>query len=60
MAGSLVGKEFAAACEGVDAVKCFASSDDLAAWLRENPVSETTVLVKGSRGTRMEKVIPEL
>lgn len=56
----LVGKEFAAACEGIETVKCFASSDDLAVWLKENPVSETTVLVKGSRGTRMEKVIPEL
>lgn len=56
----LVGKEFAAVCEGIEAVKCFASSDDLAVWLKENPVSGATVLVKGSRGTRMEKVIPEL
>ena len=56
----LVGKEFAKACEGVDQVSCFESSDALAAWLKENPVSGTTVLVKGSRGTRMEKVIPEL
>lgn len=56
----LVGKEFAKVCDGVEAVKCFDSSDALAQWLKDNPVAGTTVLVKGSRGTRMEKVIPEL
>ena len=58
----LVGEEFgkAVAESGTSYVKCFRDSDELASWLRENPVSGATVLVKGSRGIRMEKVLPEL
>ena len=56
----LVGEEFGKAAAGKEGVRCFASSDDLALWLKENPVSDATVLVKGSRGIRMEKVLPEL
>ena len=58
----LVGEEFskAVAESGTSSVKCFRDSDELASWLRENPVSGATVLVKGSRGIRMEKVLPEL
>jgi UDP-N-acetylmuramoyl-tripeptide--D-alanyl-D-alanine ligase len=56
----LVGKEFSSVCEGNEAVHCFGSSDDLARWLKENPLEGAAVLIKGSRGTRMEKVIPEL
>ena len=32
----------------------------VAAWLEEHPVKGYTVLVKGSRGTLMEKVIASL
>jgi UDP-N-acetylmuramoyl-tripeptide--D-alanyl-D-alanine ligase len=58
----LVGDEFRKAVEasGTSSVMCFGTSDELAAWLKDNPVSEATVLVKGSRGIRMEKVLPEL
>ena len=38
----------------------FETSDALALWLHENPLSGATVLIKGSRGTRMEKTIAEL
>ena len=56
----LVGDEFGKVAEGKEAVKCFATSEDLAAWLKENPVSGATILVKGSRGIKMETVLPEL
>lgn len=38
----------------------FMTSGALASWLAANPVSGAAVLVKGSRGTRMEKVIASL
>lgn len=62
----LVGEEFRKALEasgeasGSEKVKWFASSADLAAWLEANPQSDLTILVKGSRGIQMEKVLPEL
>lgn len=38
----------------------FANSEELAKWISENPVSGASVLIKGSRGTRMEKVLSVL
>ena len=38
----------------------FDTSDALAAHLATHPITGCTVLVKGSRGTRMEKVLPAL
>ena len=55
----LVGSEFGKVCDGYDA-RWFATSADLAEWLKDNPVEGAVVLVKGSRGTRMEKVLPVL
>lgn len=56
----LVGGEFAKVCGDNEAVHCFVTSDELAQWLAQNPVDGATVLIKGSRGTRMEKVMPVL
>ncbi|MCR4844728.1 MAG: UDP-N-acetylmuramoyl-tripeptide--D-alanyl-D-alanine ligase [Bacteroidales bacterium] len=55
----MVGEEFKKAADGTG-IPCFATSDELAAWLQENPLQSCTVLVKGSRGTRMEKVLEAL
>jgi UDP-N-acetylmuramoyl-tripeptide--D-alanyl-D-alanine ligase len=56
-----VGGEFAkaVASEGVasESIRCFDTSQNLADWLAENPITGAAVLIKGSRGTRMEKVI---
>lgn len=40
--------------------RSFGTSHELAEWIAGHPVSGATVLIKGSRGTRMEKVITEL
>ena len=58
----LVGEEFGKALKecGEARFQCFATSEDLAARLSEAPVSGKTVLVKGSRGIRMETVLPAL
>lgn len=60
----LVGEEFAKAlaAAGTPArvLGHFASSDELAAHLTAHPLSGACVLVKGSRGIQMEKVIPAL
>ena len=55
----LVGEEFSRAAEGFPFL-CFATSEELAVYLRDNPIQDTTVLVKGSRGTAMEKVFDVL
>ena len=54
----LVGEEFTKAAAG--RYKCFATSQDLAEYLKANPIEGCTVLVKGSRGIRMENVIASL
>lgn len=59
----LVGDEFREAIDetgSASKVQWFASSADLAGWLESNPVSDATVLIKGSRGIRMETVLPQL
>ena len=57
----LVGEEFGKALRELGNplnIKHFATSDELAAFLSENPLDGAQVLVKGSRGIRMEKVLP--
>ena len=60
-----VGKEFTAASQTLaeselSGMQFFATSDELAEHLSQQKLSGATVLIKGSRGTRMEKVIPTL
>jgi UDP-N-acetylmuramoyl-tripeptide--D-alanyl-D-alanine ligase len=55
-----VGKEFASVSVASDNAVFFQTSDELADYLKTNPLHDATVLIKGSRGTRMEKVIPAL
>lgn len=55
-----VGKEFSAVSVASDNAMFFQTSDELADYLKANPVHGATILIKGSRGTRMEKVIPVL
>ena len=56
-----VGEEFAKAIEKMgDKSPCFRTSQELADWLASNPLSDAVILLKGSRGTRMEKVLSVL
>lgn len=68
----LVGEEFGKALKelGLSASGCpdtaslslkwFPDSQTLADWLDDRKITGATVLIKGSRGTRMEKTIPSL
>ena len=60
----LVGEEFARALEAAGrpakVLGHFADSDALAAHLAAHPLEGACVLVKGSRGIRMEKAVPAL
>ena len=58
----LVGEEFRKACEefGPNSWKCYSTSEQLAEALAAMNLSGYTLLVKGSRGIQMEKVIPSL
>ena len=56
-----VGSEFARALEALGIEReCYADSASLAQRLASSPLEGCTVLIKGSRGIEMEKVIPEL
>lgn len=58
-----VGSEFAAALKelpSTDRAFSFLNSDELAHWAADRQFRNCTILIKGSRGTRMEKVIPSL
>lgn len=58
----LVGDEFskAVSATGLSGFTCYASSEELAEALKSSPVCGKAVLVKGSRGIKMENVLPEL
>lgn len=57
-----VGKEFRQALSQLpgSSALSFETSSELAQWLSANPLSGAAVLIKGSRGTRMENVIESL
>ena len=58
-----VGSEFKKAISEMDPaltterVRCFCTSVELAEYLKNTPITSSVILLKGSRGTRMEKVI---
>ena len=55
----LVGEEFTRAAAGKP-YKTFATSEDLAKYLKEHPLEGCTVLLKGSHSIQMEKIIKVL
>jgi UDP-N-acetylmuramoyl-tripeptide--D-alanyl-D-alanine ligase len=54
----LCGPEFEHTTQlGLNKVKYYKNSEALTEWLMQHPISASYILVKGSRGVRMEKVL---
>jgi len=54
----LVGPDFTEAAKG--RFSCFSTSDEALRWLRDQQLTNFTILVKGSRGIKTEKVLDAL
>lgn len=52
----LVGPFFKEAGKSINA-KTFSNSDEVVDYLKHNPVNDSTILIKGSRGIKLEKVV---
>lgn len=56
-----VGNEFTTAAHNIGAkINLFADSESLKIYFETHPISNKTILIKGSRGTKLEKIIPIL
>ena len=55
----LVGNVFCEVCKNPD-YKCFKNSLEAKGWLAKNPFYNSTILIKGSRGIKMEEVLDVL
>ncbi len=53
----LVGNDFS---KVKSSAKLFISTDEFMQWLAENPIKDSTILLKGSRGMQMEKILEKL
>ena len=56
----LVGDEFSKAARGVYSVQCFHDVNALADYLAQHPLSGRTILIKGSHGIHLEKLVKSL
>ena len=54
-----VGTEFAKVA-GSEFSKCFENVESLAEYLTANPISDSTILIKGSNSTRLTQIVPSL
>ncbi|MEI6554591.1 MAG: UDP-N-acetylmuramoyl-tripeptide--D-alanyl-D-alanine ligase [Paludibacter sp.] len=53
----LVGKDF---MKTANKYTCFEKVEDLAEWLEDHPIKNQIILIKGSRGIKLEKVLSKL
>ena len=54
-----VGNEFAKVA-GSEFSKCFENVESLAEYLTANPISDSTILIKGSNSTKLTQIVPSL
>lgn len=52
-----VGEHFTSVCRSGQKTKVFNHVDDAATWLKNNPLRGYQILIKGSRGIKMEKLL---
>ena len=55
----LVGKVFSTLNKN-HVFRSFENSSDVAFWISENPLAGSSILIKGSRGIKLETIIPYL
>ena len=53
----LIGPEFCKAAGSAPSFTCFEKTEDFTTYLMEHPVPPSTILIKGSRGMKLEKVV---
>jgi UDP-N-acetylmuramoyl-tripeptide--D-alanyl-D-alanine ligase len=51
-----VGPAFNSICTSEDGL-CFANTDSAYLWLKDNPFNESIILLKASRGIKLEKLV---
>ncbi len=55
-----VGKVFSSVCREAPGQKVFSHVDEASQWLKNNTLENHNILIKGSRGIQMEKLLPHL
>lgn len=57
----LVGENFTKANKSIKSIyRCFKNSDHCSEYLKNNQTTNKLILIKGSRGSRLEKIVPYL
>jgi UDP-N-acetylmuramoyl-tripeptide--D-alanyl-D-alanine ligase len=52
----VVGKNFYEAAKNAPGIRAFSDTEQLKNWLADNPPQDSFILVKGSRGMRLEQL----
>ena len=55
-----VGSEFSKVAPSLGFTQCFSDVDLLAEYLQSDPISNSTILIKGSNSTKLTKIVPSL
>ncbi|WP_251622046.1 UDP-N-acetylmuramoyl-tripeptide--D-alanyl-D-alanine ligase [Odoribacter lunatus] len=56
----LIGNSFAHYGNNVNFIRHFQTTDDLIVWLQSQPIESACILIKGSRGNKLERIVEYL